>query len=118
MGSWNRKYKHYDINLVIAVRVTKPRIPENIRSNYELMEAEKTRFLIANERQKVLEKEAETTRKQNIIKAMSEAEVSKIIKEKEINEQESKKKIQNIENSIYLQKQKAFTDAEFCKFIF
>lgn len=64
------------------------------------MEAEKTKYLIANERQKVIEKEAETSRKQNIIKAQSEAEVSKIIKEKEINEQESIKKIQEIESLI------------------
>ena len=62
------------------------------------MEAEKTRYLIANERQKVIEKEAETSRKQNIIKAQSESEVSIIIKEKEINEQESTKKIQEIES--------------------
>lgn len=80
------------------MRVTKPRIPENIRRNYEEMESEKTKFLIANERQKVIEKEAETTRKQNIIRAQSEAEVSKIVKEKEINEQESKKTIQVIES--------------------
>ncbi len=82
------------------MRVTKPRIPENIRKNYEEMESEKTKYLIANERQKVIEKEAETSRKQNIIKAQSEAEVSKIIKEKEINEQESKRKIQEIESTI------------------
>lgn len=66
------------------------------------MEAEKTRFLIANEKQKVIEKEAETIRKQNIIKAESEAEVSKIIKNMEINEQESKKKIQEIESNFSL----------------
>ena len=64
------------------------------------MESEKTRFLIANEKQKVIEKEAETLRKQNIIKAESEAEVSKIVKNKEINEQESKKKIQEIESKM------------------
>jgi hypothetical protein len=80
------------------------------------MEAEKTKFMIASERQKVLEKEAETLRKQNVIKAQAEAEVSKITKEKEINEQESKKKIQEIENQIYLERQKSMTDAEFCKF--
>ncbi len=62
------------------------------------MESEKTKFLIASERQKVLEKEAETLRKQNIIKAQAEAEVSKIVKEKEINEHESKKRIQVIES--------------------
>jgi hypothetical protein len=62
------------------------------------MESEKTKFLIANERQKVLEKEAETLRKQNIIKAKAEAEVSKIVKEKEILEHEAKLKIQEIES--------------------
>ena len=89
------------------------------------MESEKTKYLIANERQKVLEKEAETTRKQNIIKAQAEAEVSKIVKEKEINEQESKKRIQEIESNyfifkkildqIYLEKEKTKTNAEYYK---
>ena len=79
------------------------------------MESEKTKYLITTERQKVLEKEAETTRKQNIIKAQADAEVSKIIKEKEINEHESKKRIQEIENQIYLEKQKTITDAEYYK---
>lgn len=95
------------------------------------MESEKTRYLIASERQKVLEKEAETTRKQNIIKAQSEAEVSKIIKEKEINEHESKRRIQEIESKlfivkilnlifvssdlIYLENQRTVTDAEYYK---
>lgn len=36
-----------------AVRVTKPKIPEAIRKNYELMEGEKTKLLIASEHQKV-----------------------------------------------------------------
>lgn len=38
---------------VQAVRVTKPKIPETIRKNYELMEAEKTKLLISAQRQKV-----------------------------------------------------------------
>lgn len=83
---------------VIAVRVTKPRIPDNLRKDYEAMEGEKTKLFIATEKQRVLEKEAETLRKQNIIKAESDAEVSKIVKEKEINEHESKKMIQLIES--------------------
>ena len=37
---------------IIAVRVTKPRIPEQIRRNFEQMEVEKTRFVIAQETQK------------------------------------------------------------------
>ncbi len=35
------------------MRVTKPKIPEAIRKNYELMEAEKTKLLIATEHQRV-----------------------------------------------------------------
>ena len=41
---------------VHAVRVTKPKIPEAIRKNYELMEGEKTKLLIATQHQKVVEK--------------------------------------------------------------
>merc|ERR1719365_106692 len=48
---------------VHSVRVTKPKIPEAIRKNYELMEAEKTKLLISTQRQKVVEKDAETERK-------------------------------------------------------
>ena len=77
------------------------------------MESEKTKFLIAIERQKVSAKEAETLQKQNLMKAQSDSEISKIIKEKEINEHESKKRIQEIENAIYLDNQKAIADAEF-----
>lgn len=39
---------------VIAVRVTKPKIPEVIRRNYEIMEGEKTQLLISIHHQKVL----------------------------------------------------------------
>ena len=84
------------------------------------MESEKTNFMIATERQKVLEKEAETIRKQEIIKAQTEAQVSLINKEREINEHESKKRIQSIESiylflnldEIYLNREKTIADAE------
>lgn len=39
--------------IIQAVRVTKPKIPEVIRKNYELMEGEKTKLLISMEHQKV-----------------------------------------------------------------
>ncbi|XP_067038426.1 erlin-2-B-like isoform X2 [Acropora muricata] len=52
---------------VQAVRVTKPKIPESIRRNYESMEGEKTKLLIAQQKQKVVEKEAETERKKAVI---------------------------------------------------
>uniref|UniRef100_A0A8C1H4Z2 Band 7 domain-containing protein n=1 Tax=Cyprinus carpio carpio TaxID=630221 RepID=A0A8C1H4Z2_CYPCA len=53
--------------IIQAVRVTKPNIPESIRRNYELMESERTKLLVAAETQKVVEKEAETERKKAVI---------------------------------------------------
>ena len=54
------------------------KIPESIRKNYELMEAEKTKLMISTQRQKVVEKEAETERKKAVIEAEKEASVGKI----------------------------------------
>ncbi|KAH0623185.1 hypothetical protein JD844_031230 [Phrynosoma platyrhinos] len=60
-------HPHHHFLFVQAVRVTKPNIPETIRKNYELMESEKTKLLIAAQKQKVVEKEAETERKKALI---------------------------------------------------
>ena len=45
------------------------------RKNYELMEAEKTKLMISTQRQKVIEKDAETERKKAVIEAEKEAQV-------------------------------------------
>ena len=45
------------------------------RKNYELMEAEKTKLLISTQRQKVVEKDAETDRKKAVIEAEKESQV-------------------------------------------
>jgi len=60
-------------------------------------EAEKTKLLIAEQRQKVIEKEAETERKRAIIEAEKQAQVSKIEFEQKIMEKESIKQISVIE---------------------
>ncbi len=54
---------------IIAIRVTKPRIPESIRANYEQMETEKTKLLIAAQAQRVVQKEAQTDKKRAVIEA-------------------------------------------------
>merc|ERR1719495_158631 len=100
---------------VHSVRVTKPKIPESIRKNYELMEAEKTQLLISNARQKVVEKEAETARKKAVIEAEKEAHVARIQYERKVQEKESIQKIEKIEDDIHLAKEKSKTDAEFYK---
>lgn len=98
-----------------AVRVTKPKIPEVIRKNYELMEGEKTKLLISIQHQKVVEKDAETERKKAIIEAEKEAQVAKIQYQQKIMEKESLQRIAQIEDEMHLAKEKSMADAEFYK---
>ncbi|KAK1164519.1 erlin-1 [Acipenser oxyrinchus oxyrinchus] len=96
-----------------AVRVTKPKIPETIRRNFELMEAEKTKLLVSAQIQKVVEKEAETERKKAIIEAQKVAQVSEIHFRQKMMEKETEKKISEIEDAAFLAKEKARADAEY-----
>lgn len=98
---------------IISVRVTKPTIPKTISRNYEQMEEERTKVLIAVERQKVIEKEAETQKKKAVTEAEKDAHVSKILMEQRIMEKESIKRQQEIENEIFLARERSFADANF-----
>merc|ERR1719361_1089904 len=92
---------------VHAVRVTKPKIPEAIRKNFELMEAEKTKLLISTQRQRVIEKDAETERKKAVIEAEKEAQVAKIKYEQNILEKESLQKMETINDEVHLAKERS-----------
>lgn len=96
-----------------GVRVTKPKIPEAIRRNFELMEGEKTKLLIAAQRQKVVEKEAETERKKAVIEAEKVAQVAKIHDQQKVMEKETEKRISEIEDSAYLARERARADADY-----
>lgn len=96
-----------------AVRVTKPKIPESIRRNYELMEGEKTKLLIAEQRQKVVEKDAETERKKALIEAEKVAQVAKIHHAQKIMEKESLKRISEIEDEMHFAREKKRAEAEY-----
>lgn len=96
---------------IIAVRVTKPRIPEQIRRNYEAMEAEKTKLLIAVETQQVVEKEAQTERKRATIEAQMVADVSAIKMEKEIAVNRAEQEIQSILDEVHINQERARSDA-------
>merc|ERR1739848_841993 len=100
---------------VMSVRVTKPKIPETIRKNYELMEAEKTKLMISTQKQKVIEKDAETERKKADIEAEKEAQVAKIRHEQNILEKESLQTMEAINDQVHLAKEKSRADAEFYK---
>uniref|UniRef100_A0AAX7TVF5 Band 7 domain-containing protein n=1 Tax=Astatotilapia calliptera TaxID=8154 RepID=A0AAX7TVF5_ASTCA len=99
--------------IIQAVRVTKPNIPESIRRNYELMESEKTKLLISQQTQKVVEKEAETERIKAVIEAEKVAQVAEIKFGQKVMEKETEKRISEIEDGAFLARQKAKADAEF-----
>jgi len=115
---------------IIAIRVTKPRIPDHIRKNYEAMEAEKTKLMIAMQAMKVAEKEAETEKRKAIIEAQKLAEVNRINMERKVLEKDSMKKMSSIEDEMHLARlsthfvllffmwcgrERAFADAVFYK---
>ncbi|KAJ3673103.1 hypothetical protein LUZ60_006477 [Juncus effusus] len=98
---------------IINVRVTKPNIPANIKRNFELMEEERTKALIAIEKQKVAEKEAETQKKIALSAAEKNSQVSRILMEQKLMEKDSSKRQEAIENEMFVARERAQTDANF-----
>ncbi|KAI9092011.1 hypothetical protein K1719_027946 [Acacia pycnantha] len=97
---------------IIGVHVTKPAIPDNIKRNFEQLEEEGIKVLVAIERQKVAEKEAETSKKMAISEAEKNAKVSKIFMEQTLLENEGSSRQQEIENQMYLQQERETKEAE------
>ncbi|CAF3159448.1 unnamed protein product [Rotaria sp. Silwood2] len=96
---------------ISSVRVTKPKIPEAIRRNYETMEQEKTQYMITTAHQQVVEKEAETDRRRAVIEAEKLAQVAKIQYEQKISGKEAEKRIAEIEAEMHLAKERSLADA-------
>ncbi len=82
--------------------------------NYEAMESQKTKLLIAAEAAKVAAQEAETDKMRATVEAEKIAAVSKIRVEMRIKEKEGSKQLADIENAMFLSKQKALADSETC----
>eukprot|EP00727_Mastigamoeba_balamuthi_P003643 m51a1_g13276 putative Erlin-2 (381) ;mRNA; f:1023-2516 len=68
---------------IIAIRVTKPKIPEAVMHNYLAVNEEKTRLLVAQQHQLLVAKEEETRRLSAIAAAQRESEVAKVNAERE-----------------------------------
>jgi len=109
---------------IIAIRVTKPRIPEAVRRNYEAIETAKTELLVQLEKEKVAKAEeninmmratmqAQRESDVAVIQANKEANVSLINAQKEIKQKEAHKRSSEIEAEIELLKRKVETDAHF-----
>jgi len=109
---------------IVAIRVTKPRIPESVRKNYEEVETSKTRLLVEKEKEAVARKEEEISRLRATINAEKEAIIARINAEQvanvsmiktqmEIMQKEAELKKEKIQNEIYVAHQKALADSEF-----
>ena len=97
---------------IIAIRVTKPRVPKDILSNYEKIEAEKARYKVAEQTQKLVEKEAETERKKAVIEANKESMVAAIHLNRTLAEKLNEQRLAEIANEMKLAEIKAEADAE------
>jgi len=109
---------------ITAIRVTKPRIPEAVKKNYEAIETAKTELLVRQQQEKVAKKEEDIALMRATVQAQKEAEVARINAEqassvskinamREINEKEAEKKKRIIDDEIAVHYQKAQADAEF-----
>lgn len=97
---------------IISIRVTKPRIPESIRKNFEQMEQERTNYLLECEKQNVQIQEVRSEGRKLIIQAQSELEVAEIDAEKEVQEKLAQQEMAKIENDIYFGQQSSQIEAE------
>lgn len=98
---------------VLNVRVTKPRIPKSIKENYEEMESQKTKLMISVQRQKVVEKKAETERKRAIIEAEKMAQVADIENQQKIALKKTEQEMQKIMDQMEADRIKSRADAVF-----
>ncbi len=70
---------------VVSIRVTKPRIPDSVRINYEKVEAATSELQVAAREQEVTRKREETERMKLTMAAARDAEISIISAEREAN---------------------------------
>merc|ERR1719263_2041414 len=97
---------------IIAIRVTKPKIPAEIRRNYEAIESERTKLQVAQQTQKLIEKEAETERLRALIEAEKLAAVEKVELERSLREKQNEQAKADIANEMHSARARAEADAE------
>jgi len=98
---------------IVAVRVTKPRIPKDIQMNFERMEKEKTNLLVSQEHQKVISLESVSAKKLAEMVAETESIISDIRMRKEIMIKNATQEIDRIDNKIYSENEKTKSEAKF-----
>lgn len=107
---------------VVSIRVTKPRIPDSVRHNYEMVEKATSELQVAAREQEVTRKREETERMKQTIAATRDAEIAVIHAEREANvtiintrklieKKKGEQEIAHIEDQMQLAKRKAEADA-------
>jgi len=97
---------------IIAIRVTKPQIPASIAANYEAIESEKTKLQVAEQTQRLVEKQAETERKKALIEAEKVKAVEAVKLERELKAMQNEQAIADISNEMHAAQARAHADAE------
>jgi len=96
---------------VIAVRVTKPRIPPAIRAEFEQREAESAKLRVAEQTRLVVEARAETDARKLAIEAQRDADVAAINSQREVAQQRAEQEKQAIRDAMHLDHERALADA-------
>lgn len=96
---------------IIAIRVTKPTIPAAIRQNYETIEAERTKLMVAEQTQRLVEKQAETERKRALIEAQRKADVEAVELARELKVKQNEQAKEAIANEMETDRARAHADA-------
>jgi len=97
---------------IIAIRVTKPTIPMAIRANYEAIESERTKLAVAAETQRLVEKQAETERKRELIEAEKKKAVQAVALEQALKQKENDQILEQINSKMVVARARAEADAE------
>jgi len=113
---------------IVSIRVTKPRIPDSVKKNYEAIETAKTDLLVREQQENVARTEESTTKMRAVNLAQREAEVARIQVEKELSvakitvereviEKEAEKRKRFIDDEIQLHQLQSQGDSEFYRII-
>eukprot|EP00825_Cyclidium_porcatum_P038394 TRINITY_DN4446_c0_g1_i1.p1 TRINITY_DN4446_c0_g1~~TRINITY_DN4446_c0_g1_i1.p1 ORF type:complete len:267 (+),score=45.52 TRINITY_DN4446_c0_g1_i1:391-1191(+) len=98
---------------ILAIRITKPRIPPQIKQAFELMEQERNKLIIMKNKRNVKIQETFTASTSDLISAKTELEVSQINIGRNIKEQENKYKLAQIRNQMLLEKETSQTNSTY-----
>lgn len=122
-GALQKTCDDFDTGLtVVAIRVTKPRIPDSVRANYEHVERATSELQVAAREQEVTRKREETERLKQTIAATRDAEIAVINAEREANvtiintrklieRKRGEQEMAKIENEMQLQRHKLAAEA-------